>query len=105
MVTRPSTDAEATCEPARQRTLRDLDAAALRLRPACAVLLNEAAPDAAVRAAAFEAVTPDALRAAGKPLLAAMPKGWRGEVMRDGGVDMAAYQACLGARPMEAVSL
>ena len=43
---------------------RDLDVAALRLGQACAVLFDEGTPDAAVRAAAFEAVTPDALRAA-----------------------------------------
>lgn len=36
----------------------------LRLGQACAVLFDEGTPDAAVRAAAFEAVTPDALRAA-----------------------------------------
>lgn len=64
VVTRLSADAEAAGERARLRTLRDLDAAALRLEQACAVLLDENTPDAAVRAAAFEVVTPDALRAA-----------------------------------------
>jgi TnpA family transposase len=64
VVTRLSADAEAAGERARLRTLRDLDAAALRLGRACAVLLDEDTPDTAVRAAAFEAVTPDALRAA-----------------------------------------
>jgi hypothetical protein len=64
VVTRLSADAEAAGERTRLRTLRDLDAAALRLGQACAVLFDETTPDAAVRAAAFEAVTPDALRAA-----------------------------------------
>ncbi len=64
VVTRLSADAEAAGERARLRTLRDLDAVALCLGQACAVLLDEDTPDTAVRAAAFEAVTPDALRAA-----------------------------------------
>ena len=64
VVTRLSADAEEAGERARLRTIRDLDAAALRLEKACAVLFDGNTSDAAVRAAAFEAVTPDALRAA-----------------------------------------
>ncbi len=40
-------------ERARLRTLRDLDAAALRLRDACHILLDETRPDSALRAEVF----------------------------------------------------
>jgi len=46
---------------ARLRTLRDLDAAALRLRAACAVLLDPAHRDPAVREAVFAAVAAEDL--------------------------------------------
>ena len=46
---------------ARLRTLRDLDAAALRLRRACAILLDPTHRDPAVREAVFAAVAPEDL--------------------------------------------
>ncbi len=46
---------------ARLRTLRDLDAAALRLRRACAILLDPTHRDPAVREAVFAAVAPEHL--------------------------------------------
>jgi hypothetical protein len=46
------------------RSLRDLDAAALKLRAASVVLLDEATVDADVRAAVFALVDPEALAAA-----------------------------------------
>jgi len=49
---------------ARLRTLRDLDAAALQLREACAILLDPRHRDPAVRAAVFARVAPEALAAA-----------------------------------------
>ncbi len=49
---------------ARLRTLRDLDAAALRLREACAVLLDPRHRDPAVREAVFAAVAMEDLAAA-----------------------------------------
>lgn len=52
--------AQARSREARMRSLRDLDAAALKLRDAGAVLLDEATPDAEVRAAAFAIVDRDA---------------------------------------------
>ncbi len=45
----------------RLRTLRDLDAAALRLREACLALLNPDLDDSQVRRAAFVRVSPDVL--------------------------------------------
>jgi len=45
----------------RLRTLGDLDTAALRLREACAILLDPAYPDHAVRATAFARVSEEAL--------------------------------------------
>ena len=48
-------------ERARLRTLRDLDAAALRLREACAILLDPRYRDPEVREAVFAAVAPEDL--------------------------------------------
>lgn len=57
-------NAQATSREARLRTLRDLDAAALKLRDAAAVLFDEATPDAEVRAVIFETVGRDLLKIA-----------------------------------------
>lgn len=56
--------AQARSKEARMRTLRDLDAAALKLRDAGAVLLDEATHDAEVRAAAFAIVDRETLASA-----------------------------------------
>ena len=56
--------AQAKSKEARLRSLRGLDAAALQLRDAGAVLLDDTTPDAEVRAAVFETVDRDALAAA-----------------------------------------
>lgn len=56
--------ADAAAKAARYRTLRDLDAAALRLRDAGVVLLDEDTADADVRATAFAAVRRDLVLAA-----------------------------------------
>lgn len=56
--------AQAVSREARMRSLRDLDAAALKLRAASVVLLDEATVDADVRAAVFALVDPEALAAA-----------------------------------------
>ena len=56
--------AQAVSRDARMRSLRDLDAAALKLRAAGAVLLDEATIDADVRAVVFALVDPTALAAA-----------------------------------------
>ena len=56
--------AQAVSREARMRSLRDLDAAALKLRDASAVLLDEATVDADVRAAVFAVVDRIALAAA-----------------------------------------
>jgi hypothetical protein len=51
-------------ERARLRTLRDLDAAALRLREACLILLDETKPDPAIRAEVFAHVSREQVAAA-----------------------------------------
>jgi hypothetical protein len=51
-------------ERARLRTLRDLDAAALRLRDACLILLDETRPDAELRAGVFAHISREQLAAA-----------------------------------------
>lgn len=56
--------ADAASREARLRSLRDLDAAALKLRDAGAVILDEAMPDIDVRAAVLALVSRDALAAA-----------------------------------------
>lgn len=56
--------AQAVSREARMRSLRDLDAAALRLRDAGGVLLDATTPDVEVRAAVFAIVDRDALAAA-----------------------------------------
>lgn len=56
--------AQATSKEARLRSLRDLDAAALRLRDAGTVLLVDATPDAEVRAAVFRVIDRGSLAAA-----------------------------------------
>ena len=56
--------ADAAAREARFRSLRDLDAAALKLRDAGVVLLNDATPDAEVRAAVFALVRRDLFAAA-----------------------------------------
>jgi len=53
--------AKAAGQQERLGTIRDLDAAALLLRQACAILLDENTPDPAVRRAVFELVSRDAL--------------------------------------------
>jgi hypothetical protein len=56
--------ADAASKEARLRSLRDLDAAALKLRDAGAVILDEETPDGDVRAAVFNRIDRDALVAA-----------------------------------------
>lgn len=56
--------AERSGQQYRLRTLKDLDAAALRLQEACAVLLDPTCPDAAVRATVFARMSPEQLAAA-----------------------------------------
>jgi TnpA family transposase len=56
--------ADAASKEARLRSLRDLDAAALKLRGAGAIILDEETPDDAVRAAVFNLIGRDALVAA-----------------------------------------
>ncbi len=56
VVTKLFSDAAAVGKKTRLRTIRDLDAAALKLRRAGAVLMDETVDDAAVRAAAFTLV-------------------------------------------------
>jgi hypothetical protein len=57
IVTKLFSDAAAVGKKTRLRTIRDLDAAALKLRHAGAVLIDDTVDDAAVRAAAFAKVT------------------------------------------------
>ena len=57
VVTKLFSDAAAVGKKTRLRTIRDLDAAALKLRHAGAVLMDDTVDDAAVRAAAFAKVT------------------------------------------------
>jgi hypothetical protein len=56
--------ADAASKAARLRSLRDLDAAALKLRDAGAVILDEQTPDGDVREAVFNLIDRDALVAA-----------------------------------------
>ena len=56
--------AAAASKEARLRSLRDLDAAALKLRDAGNVILDEATPDGEVRAAVFALIDRDALSVA-----------------------------------------
>ena len=63
VVTALFTDAAKVGKKARLRTLRDLDAAALQLRQAGGVLMDDAVEDGAVRGAAF-AIVPRAMLAA-----------------------------------------
>jgi hypothetical protein len=64
VVTKVFADAAAVGKRARLRTIRDLDAAALKLRQAGAVLMDDTVADAAVREAAFSAVPREAFAAA-----------------------------------------
>jgi hypothetical protein len=64
VVTKVFADAAAVGKRARLRTIRDLDAAALKLRQAGAVLMDDTVADAAVREAAFAAVPREAFAAA-----------------------------------------
>jgi hypothetical protein len=64
VVTKLFSDAAAVGKRARLRTIRDLDAAALKLRRAGAVLIDDTIKDAAVREAAFAAVPREAFAAA-----------------------------------------
>ena len=57
VVTRMFADAKAAGQKDRLGSIRDLDAAALLLRQACAVLLDEDTPDRAVRRAVFEHIS------------------------------------------------
>jgi hypothetical protein len=59
VVSKLFTDAAAVGMRARLRTIRDLDAAALRLRRATGVLMDDAVADSAVREAAFAVVSRD----------------------------------------------
>ena len=61
VVTTMFVQAEAASKEARLRSLRDLDAAALKLRDAGGVILDQATPDAEVRAAVFALIGRDAL--------------------------------------------
>ncbi len=65
--------AQALSKQARMRSLRDLDAAALKLRDAGAVLLDETTPDPEVRSAVFAMVDREAL-AASVELVGALAK-------------------------------
>jgi TnpA family transposase len=56
--------AQATSKEARLHSLRDLDAATLKLRDAATVLLDDATPDTEVRATVFAVVDREALAAA-----------------------------------------
>ena len=64
VVTKLFSDAAKIGKRARLRTIRDLDAAALKLRRAGAVLMDEAVEDVAVRQAAFAIVSRDVFGAA-----------------------------------------
>lgn len=64
VITRVFADAQAAGREARLRGLRDLDAAALTLRRACAVLVDDGAADDAVRRSTFERVPREAIEAA-----------------------------------------
>ena len=64
VVTALFTDAAKVGKKARLRTLRDLDAAALQLRRAGGVLMDDAVDDGAVRRAAFAIVPREMLTAA-----------------------------------------
>jgi hypothetical protein len=61
VVTTMFTQADVASKEARLRSLRDLDAAALKLREAGGVILDQATPDAEVRAVVFALVGRDAL--------------------------------------------
>ena len=61
IVTTMFAQAEAASKEARLRSLRDLDAAALKLRDAGGVILDQATPDAEVRAVVFALIGRDAL--------------------------------------------
>jgi hypothetical protein len=64
VVTKVFADAAAVGKRARLRTIRDLDAAALKLRQAGGVLMDDTVADAAVRERAFAAVPREAFAAA-----------------------------------------
>ena len=64
VVTKVFTDAAAVGKRARLRTIRDLDAAALKLRRAGAVLMDDTIEDVAVRKTAFAVVPREAFAAA-----------------------------------------
>jgi TnpA family transposase len=64
VVTKVFADAAAVGKRARLRTIRDLDAAALKLRQAGAVLMDDTVADGAVREAAFAVVPREAFAAA-----------------------------------------
>ena len=57
VVTGMFADAKAAGQKERLGDIRDLDAAALLLRQACAVLLDESTPDRAVRRTVFETIS------------------------------------------------
>lgn len=61
LITEILAEAEKLGKQERLRTIRDLDAAALKLRDACKVLLDEDCEDPSVRATAFSRVSPDEL--------------------------------------------
>ncbi|MEO1990281.1 MAG: Tn3 family transposase [Martelella sp.] len=57
-------EASKSAKQARLRSLRDLDAAALKLRDAAVIILNPETPDDAVRTAIFQIIDTDSLAAA-----------------------------------------
>ena len=64
VVTRIFSDAATVGQKARLRTIRDLDGAALKLRQACTVLLDEDTQDSDVRQAVFDLISREDLEAA-----------------------------------------
>ena len=62
LVTELQKDAKNTGQKERIRTLRDLDAAALRLKEACDVLFDEACDDASIRSVVFSRIPHEELK-------------------------------------------
>jgi TnpA family transposase len=62
LVTELQRDAKNTGQKERIRTLRDLDAAALRLKEACDVLFDETCDDTSIRAVVFSRIPPEELK-------------------------------------------
>jgi TnpA family transposase len=62
LVTELQKDAKNTGQKERIRTLRDLDAAALRLKEACDVLFDETCDDTSIRSVVFSRIPPEELK-------------------------------------------